>query len=77
MKKNVVRIVAALLVAMLALTLIPMGALALTVDVVSEGYEDYPTYDEWATMEGILFSHRKMDRNKLANNQIFIKYSVL
>lgn len=47
MKKNVVRIVAALLVAMLALTLIPMGAFALTMNVISEGYGNHPTYEEW------------------------------
>ena len=52
MKKNFVRIVAALLVAMLALTLIPMGALALTVYVESEAYEEYPTYEEWVNYEG-------------------------
>lgn len=40
MKKNFVRIVAALLVAMLALTLIPMGALAATVDLFEEYHED-------------------------------------
>ena len=59
MKKNIVRIVAALLVAMLALTLIPMGALALTVDVYSEGYEDYPTYEEWSYMEGLLWNREE------------------
>lgn len=39
MKKNLVRIVALLLVAMLALTLIPMGALAASVDVYEEYHE--------------------------------------
>lgn len=39
MKKNFVRIVAALLVAMLALTLLPLGAMAISVDVVEEYHE--------------------------------------
>ena len=48
MKKNIVRIVAALLVAMLALTLIPLGALAATIDVNTEAYgAKYPTVDDW------------------------------
>ena len=54
MKKNFVRIVAALLVAMLALTLIPMGALALTVYVTSEVYEEHPTFDEWYYADGVI-----------------------
>lgn len=53
MKKNFVRIVAALLVAMLALTLIPMGAFALTVYVESEAYGEHPTYEEWNHYEGL------------------------
>ena len=48
MKKNLVRIVAALLVAMLALTLIPMGAFAATVDVNIESYAaKVPTVDDY------------------------------
>lgn len=39
MKKNLVRIVAAMLVALLALTLIPLGALAVTVDVHRDYFE--------------------------------------
>ena len=39
MKKNFVRIVAAALVALLALTLIPLGAFAATVDVYDEFYD--------------------------------------
>lgn len=39
MKKNLVRIVALLLVAMLAITLLPLGALAATVDVFEEYHE--------------------------------------
>lgn len=53
MKKNMVRIVAAILVAMLALTLIPMGAFAFTVNVESEAYEKTPTNQEWADWEGV------------------------
>jgi len=40
MKKNLVRIIAGLLVALLALTLIPMGALAISVDVYEEYHEN-------------------------------------
>lgn len=48
MKKNIVRIVAALLVAMLALTLIPMGALAATIEVGAEGYDSkVPTVKDY------------------------------
>ena len=43
MKKNMVRIVAALLVAMLALTLIPMGAFAIDPDVIFVQKEYYET----------------------------------
>ena len=52
MKKTMVRIVAALLVAMLALTLIPMGAFAATIEIGAEGYNSKkPTvgdyYENW------------------------------
>lgn len=53
MKKNLVRGVALLLVAMLALTLLPMGALAVTVNVTSEAYGDHPTCDEWYNCDGM------------------------
>ena len=52
MKKNMVRVVALLLVAMLALTLIPLGAMALTFYVESETYSEHPTFDEWENYEG-------------------------
>ena len=49
MKKNLVRIVAALLVAMLALTLIPMGALAAEIDLYTEAYHSKnPTWKDWS-----------------------------
>ena len=49
MKKTMVRIVAALLVAMLALTLLPVGAFAVTVDVYSEYYTNTkkPTVEDY------------------------------
>ena len=48
MKKNFVRIVAAVLVAMLALTLIPMGAFAATVAVYDEIYgKNNPTWEDY------------------------------
>lgn len=48
MKKNLVRIVALLLVAMLALTLIPLGALAIEVGVGRDLYEKQnPTVDDY------------------------------
>ena len=47
MKKNVVRIVAALLVAMLALTLIPMGALAANYDIFMGSHDtDRPKWTD-------------------------------
>ena len=54
MKKNFVRIVAALLVAMLALTLIPLGALALDADYyVYNNYvdEEDPSYEDFWNAE--------------------------
>ena len=49
MKKNLVRVVALGLVAILALALLPLGALAVSVDVSSEYYEKKnPTYKDFA-----------------------------
>lgn len=49
MRKNLVRIVALLLVVMLALTLLPMGALAAQMELYEEIYHSqYPTYDDWS-----------------------------
>ena len=52
MKKTMVRIVAALLVAMLALTLLPMGAFAIDAVIVERGYYDVKNpsmdnYNDW------------------------------
>ena len=48
MKKTMVRIVAALLVAMLALTLLPMGAFAIDAHVFEEVYsKNNPTYNDF------------------------------
>lgn len=56
MKKNFVRIVAALLVAMLALTLLPVGALALDVTVWSEAYGSHPSFQNWSNAVGVQHS---------------------
>ena len=87
MKKNVVRIVAALLVAMLALTLIPMGAFAATtVDVYNEFYgkteptwKDYSNnekdvdyfYNETITKPSVTIKTSNYDKYVIFNNELY------
>lgn len=74
MKKNLVRIVALLLVAMLALTLIPIGTLAATVNVFEEYHEEKDP--EWGDDHDTYYIGTEVGKNVTIKTSDYDKHIV-